>query len=68
MKISLKPAHLKRYKDIVALFWKYGRSDIALDLGDDEVLDQQEKIDDGKRPKLRYWRSRPLPVRMPPCG
>src|SRR6187399_575279 len=51
MKISLKPAHLKRYKDIVALFWKYGRSDIALDLGDDEVLDQQEKIDDGKRPK-----------------
>ena len=51
MKSSLKPAHLKRYKDIVALFWKYGRSDIALDLGDDEVLDQQEKIDDGKRPK-----------------
>ncbi|HSY17709.1 MAG TPA: AarF/UbiB family protein [Candidatus Acidoferrales bacterium] len=29
MKLSLKPHHLKRYKDIAMLFWKYGTSDLA---------------------------------------
>lgn len=29
MKLSLKPHHLKRYKDIALLFWKYGSSDLA---------------------------------------
>src|SRR5580658_761931 len=29
MKLSLKPHHLKRYKDIAMLFWKYGSSDLA---------------------------------------
>ncbi|MGA2868860.1 MAG: AarF/UbiB family protein [Verrucomicrobiota bacterium] len=29
MKLSLKPHHLKRYKDIAMLFWKYGASDLA---------------------------------------
>ena len=29
MKLSLKPHHLKRYKDIALLFWKYGTSDLA---------------------------------------
>ncbi len=29
MKLSLKPHHLKRYKDIAILFWKYGSSDLA---------------------------------------
>ncbi len=29
MKLSLKPQHLKRYKDIALLFWKYGNSDLA---------------------------------------
>jgi ubiquinone biosynthesis protein len=29
MKISLKPHHLKRYKDIAMLFLKYGTSDLA---------------------------------------
>ena len=28
MGLSLKPAHLRRYKDIVRLLLKYGRSDI----------------------------------------
>jgi len=27
--LSLKPEHLKRYKDVVALFIKYGRSDLV---------------------------------------
>src|SRR6185436_14571937 len=41
MKLSMKPAHLKRYKDIVALFWTYGRSDVARDLGAfDETADR----------------------------
>jgi predicted unusual protein kinase regulating ubiquinone biosynthesis (AarF/ABC1/UbiB family) len=41
MVISLKPEHLKRYKDIAVLFMKYGRSDLvktsglSLALGDD---------------------------------
>jgi predicted unusual protein kinase regulating ubiquinone biosynthesis (AarF/ABC1/UbiB family) len=41
MVISLKPEHLKRYKDIAMLFMKYGRSDLvqtsglSLALGDD---------------------------------
>jgi ubiquinone biosynthesis protein len=29
MKLTLKPHHLKRYKDIALLFWKYGTSDMA---------------------------------------
>ena len=29
MKLSLKPHHLKRYKDIALLFWKYGTTDLA---------------------------------------
>ena len=29
MALSLKPAHVSRYRDIAALLWKYGRSDIA---------------------------------------
>jgi predicted unusual protein kinase regulating ubiquinone biosynthesis (AarF/ABC1/UbiB family) len=29
MAISLKPDHLKRYKDIAQLFIKYGRSDMV---------------------------------------
>ena len=29
MAISLKPAHLKRYKDIAWLLVKYGRRDLA---------------------------------------
>src|SRR5215210_5098683 len=37
--LSLKPAHLKRYKDIARLLLKYGRSDVLkgadLELGED---------------------------------
>jgi predicted unusual protein kinase regulating ubiquinone biosynthesis (AarF/ABC1/UbiB family) len=32
MKLSLKPHHLKRYKDIAMLFLKYGNSDLAEEL------------------------------------
>jgi ubiquinone biosynthesis protein len=37
MGISLKGEHLKRYKDIAALFMKYGRSDLVKNAGLEEV-------------------------------
>ncbi|MDX1952309.1 MAG: AarF/UbiB family protein [Verrucomicrobiota bacterium] len=43
MKISLKPHHLKRYKDIARLFIKYGRSDVVSDFGLDSALDDGDR-------------------------
>jgi ubiquinone biosynthesis protein len=40
MDVSLKPAHLRRYKDVAVLFMKYGRSDVVKSAGMTEVLDQ----------------------------
>ena len=40
MKISAN--HLKRYKEIGLLLWKYGRSDLVQQMGIDEAVDQQE--------------------------
>ncbi|HEU0131506.1 MAG TPA: AarF/UbiB family protein [Mycobacteriales bacterium] len=37
MGISLKPQHLKRYKDIAVLLARYGRSDLVSQVGLDEV-------------------------------
>src|SRR6185295_9858612 len=44
MGISLNPEHLKRYKDIGALFLKYGRSDLVKSAGleDAILLDEDE--------------------------
>ena len=33
MALSLHPAHLKHYKDIAHLLWKYGRSDLVKKAG-----------------------------------
>src|SRR5881296_3011966 len=33
MAVSLKPTHLKRYKDIAVLLVKYGRADLARSIG-----------------------------------
>ncbi len=38
MGISLKPEHLKRYKDIAWLLMKYGRGDLVKQVGLDEAL------------------------------
>ncbi|HJQ68391.1 MAG TPA: AarF/ABC1/UbiB kinase family protein [Blastocatellia bacterium] len=38
MGISLKPEHLKRYKDIAMLLMKYGRSDLVKNAGLEEIL------------------------------
>ncbi len=40
MGISLKPEHLKRYKDIAWLFMNYGRSDLVKKAGLEEALDE----------------------------
>ncbi len=40
MKISAN--HLKRYKEIALLLWKYGRSDLVQQMGIDEAIDPQE--------------------------
>lgn len=50
MGISLKAEHLKRYRDIALLFWKYGRSDLVRQAGLEEALgetsDQEDKAAD----------------------
>jgi ubiquinone biosynthesis protein len=38
MSVSLKPAHLKRYKDVAMLFLKYGRGDVVREAGLDEDI------------------------------
>src|SRR5580698_10040631 len=42
MKFSFKPHHLKRYKDIAMLFWKYASTDIAKEFEVDGALDPRD--------------------------
>src|SRR5437763_16983145 len=42
MSLSLKPEHLKRYKDIAWLFVKYGRSDLVQQTGLAHALQGEE--------------------------
>ena len=41
MKLSLKPHHLKRYKDIALLFWKYGTTDLAKEFANEAAGDEK---------------------------
>lgn len=41
MALSLRPQHLRRYKDVARLLAKYGRRDIISQAGLDEVLDDE---------------------------
>jgi predicted unusual protein kinase regulating ubiquinone biosynthesis (AarF/ABC1/UbiB family) len=41
MGLSLKAEHLKRYRDIARLLWKYGRSDFVTKAGLDQALDDR---------------------------
>src|SRR5262245_54591057 len=41
MKLSLNPAHLRRYKDIGLLFLKYGSSDFAKEFELEEAFDKE---------------------------
>ena len=42
MKITLSATHLKRYKEICLLLWKYGRSDLVQQMGVDDTFDGAE--------------------------
>ena len=42
--MKLSPAHLKRYKEIAALLWKYGRADLA------QQMEAQEALANGDTP------------------
>jgi predicted unusual protein kinase regulating ubiquinone biosynthesis (AarF/ABC1/UbiB family) len=44
MGISLKPEHLKRYKDITLLFMKYGRSDLVKQSGLEAALGDESGL------------------------
>jgi predicted unusual protein kinase regulating ubiquinone biosynthesis (AarF/ABC1/UbiB family) len=44
MKPKLPTIHLKRYKEIAALLWKYGRSDLVRQMGVDELLTPSEEV------------------------
>jgi len=52
MGLSLKPQHLKRYKDIAWLLMKYGRSDLVKSAGLD-VLDQATPSAEAAPPEAR---------------
>jgi predicted unusual protein kinase regulating ubiquinone biosynthesis (AarF/ABC1/UbiB family) len=49
MSISLKPTHLKRYKDVAWLFFKYGRGDLVKLSGLEEFIDDDEKRKDAEK-------------------
>jgi ubiquinone biosynthesis protein len=44
MGMSLKPSHIKRYKNIAKLFMKYGRSDVVKSAGVEADLDEEEVV------------------------
>jgi predicted unusual protein kinase regulating ubiquinone biosynthesis (AarF/ABC1/UbiB family) len=46
MGISLNPKYLKRYKDIAALLWKYGKTDLISTAGLEEVALEEDKNQD----------------------
>lgn len=53
MAISLKPEHLRRYKEIARLLYKYGRTDVVKQMGLHDLLDDRESLvaADGPRPE-----------------
>ena len=50
MGISLKPEHLKRYRDMAALLMKYGRRDLVKDAGLEEALLAEERAEEQTTP------------------
>ena len=52
MGISLKPEHVKRYRDIAKLLFKYGRSDLVNTAGlDDALLPEDSAVTEGSGPR-----------------
>ena len=50
--ISLKPQHVKRYKDIAVLLAKYGRSDLVSQVGLDELDREAAEVEPGDAEQL----------------
>jgi ubiquinone biosynthesis protein len=44
MKIKFQTIHLKRYKEIATLLWKYGRSDLVKQMGVDDLYEAREEV------------------------
>ena len=51
MSLSLKPQHLKRYKDVALLLFKYGRGDLVQHAGLSELLPEEHGREQGAAPK-----------------
>src|SRR5678815_3797300 len=45
--MKLSTTHLKRYREIARLFWKYGRSDLVKQMGMDEEDAKRDSDDEG---------------------
>lgn len=45
--MKLSPKHLKRYKEIAGIFWKYERSDIARHMAGEDGIDPDEMNAEG---------------------
>lgn len=41
--LKISPRHLQRYKQILLLLWKYGRSDLVRQMGVDEAVVEEQK-------------------------
>jgi hypothetical protein len=63
MKIKISANHLKRYKEICLLLWKYGRSDLVQQMGI-EVLASRANYN-ASQPLRRSKRSTPLRLELP---
>jgi ubiquinone biosynthesis protein len=44
MKLKLPTIHLKQYREIAALLWKYGRSDLVRQMGVDDLLAPEQVV------------------------
>ena len=53
MNLSLRPEHLKRYKDFAVLLFKYGRRDLVARAGLNELLPEEAEADDAHIPEAR---------------
>lgn len=42
MHMNLSSSHLKRYKEIAKIFWKYGRSDLVRHMGSRDEIDSED--------------------------
>jgi ubiquinone biosynthesis protein len=51
--LSLRPEHLKRYKDFARLLFKYGRRDLVARAGLNELLPQEPEEDEAQIPEAR---------------